>query len=88
MSVAIREIGEQTLEAIKTQPPVDTRATLLLAREMWLDALTNPDPNVRLKNRKEILDRAEGRPAQKVDITTDGGSLVKGYPEQLVDKLT
>ena len=28
---------------------------------------------------REILDRTEGRPPVKVDVTTDGNLLVKGY---------
>lgn len=57
------------------------------ASALWKLALDCPDPKVQIMALKEIGDRTEGRPAQKIDVTTDGQGLIKGYPSGLLDKV-
>ena len=83
LSDAIRTRGHEIEDPATGETRFDR-----LAVGLWDIALNHEDADVRLRATKEIADRTEGRPAQKVDITTDGNSLIKGYPQALVDKVT
>jgi hypothetical protein len=43
--------------------------------DTWRNAIHNPDPLVRLKYKDHILDRAIGKPAQAVDVTSNGENI-------------
>ena len=87
------KIGRSLSEAIRARGheiDQDSGETgfVRLSAGLWDIALHHEDADVRLRATREIADRTEGRPPQKVDITTDGDSLIKGYPQALVDKVT
>ncbi len=83
LSEAIRARGLEVFDKNTGELRNDRFATAL-----WDLALTHTDPHVQLKAMSEILNRTEGRPPVKVDITTDGSSLIKGYPVELLEPLT
>lgn len=80
LSEAIRALGLEEYEPGKVRNDA-------LARGLWDMALTGQTEKIKLAATREILDRTEGRPPQKIDVTTDGASLVKGYPAELLDKV-
>lgn len=59
----------------------------LVAEGIWLMALKGENEKIRLAATREILDRTEGRAPVRVDISTDGASLIKAYPAELLEKL-
>lgn len=79
LSELIRRTGEQE-ENGKTRNE-------LLSEGLWQMALQGESEKIKLAAIREILDRTEGRAPVKVDITTDGASLVKGYPSELLENL-
>ncbi len=79
LSEAIRALGLQNFEAGKTRNDA-------LAAGMWDLALKGETEKIKLAAMREILDRTEGRPAQKVDITSNG-QTVKAYPAEDWERL-
>ena len=54
-----------------------------VAHQFIVDAFASPDPNVRYRNRTYLVDRAEGKPRQQVDVTGVGGDLAHRSIEDL-----
>jgi len=59
-----------------------------LAEGLWLMALSGESEKAKLAATREILDRTEGKSPVRIDVTTDGNSLIKGYPADLLERLT
>lgn len=81
LSELIRKAGEEEAAGGKTRNQA-------LAEGLWLMALQGETEKSRLAATREILDRTEGRAPVKVDISNSDGSLIKGYPAELLETLT
>ena len=81
LSEAIRALGLEDYESGKPRNQA-------LALGLWTMALKGETEKIKLAATREILDRTEGKPPVKVEVSGDGTSLVKGYPTELMEKLS
>ena len=87
VSSYLRAIGTEKTEIadVFTDPDTGKKKIIskaeALARDIWKQALENEDADLRLKYRKLVLDRVEGKPGTEEELKDDDISL----PDRISD---